>query len=141
MLIGELAERAGTSARTLRYYEEQGLVRPRRDANGYRQYDEAELRVVAEIRARLAAGFGLSDIRPFVECLRAGNEAGHVCPDSVAVLRRKLAEVDGYLDQLTEVRDRLRAQLTEAQRDRARQDRVQRDRAVENREIRCRKLP
>ncbi|MEV6843772.1 MerR family transcriptional regulator [Actinoplanes sp. NPDC051411] len=136
MLIGELAERAGTSARTLRYYEEQGLMRPRRDANGYRQYDDAELRVVAEIRARLAAGFGLEDIRPFVECLRAGNEAGHVCPDSVVVLRRKLAEVDGYLDQLTEVRDRLRAQLTEAQ-----QDRVQRNRAVEQRETRCRKLP
>ena len=131
MLIGELAERAGTSARTLRYYEEQGLMRPRRDANGYRQYDDAELRVVTEIRARLAAGFGLEDIRPFVECLRAGNEAGHVCPDSVVVLRRKLAEVDGYLDQLTEVRDRLRAQLTEAQR----------NRAVEHREKRCRKLP
>ena len=131
MLIGELAERAGTSARTLRYYEEQGLMRPRRDANGYRQYDDAELRVVTEIRARLAAGFGLEDIRPFVECLRAGNEAGHVCPDSVVVLRRKLAEVDGYLDQLTEVRDRLRAQLTEAQR----------NRAVENRETKCRKLP
>jgi DNA-binding transcriptional MerR regulator len=113
MLIGELAEKAGTSARTLRYYEEQGLMRPRRDANGYRQYDDGELRVVAEIRARLAAGFGLDEIRPFVECLRAGNEAGHVCPDSVAVLRRKLAEVDGYLDQLTEVRDRLRAQLAE----------------------------
>jgi DNA-binding transcriptional MerR regulator len=126
MLIGELAEKAGTSARTLRYYEEQGLVRPRRDANGYRQYDDAELQIVAEIRARLAAGFGLEDIRPFVECLRAGNEAGHVCPDSVVVLRRKLTEVDGYLAQLTEVRDRLRAQLTEAQR---------------NRETRCRKLP
>ena len=36
MLIGELAERAGTSPRTLRYYEEHGLVRPRRDVNGYR---------------------------------------------------------------------------------------------------------
>jgi DNA-binding transcriptional MerR regulator len=126
MLIGELAEKAGTSARTLRYYEEQGLVRPRRDANGYRQYDDAELRVVTEIRARLAAGFGLEDIRPFVECLRAGNPAGHVCPDSVVMLRKKLAEVDGYLGQLTEVRDRLRAQLTEAQR---------------NRESRCRKQP
>jgi DNA-binding transcriptional MerR regulator len=124
MLIGELAERAGTSARTLRYYEEQGLVRPRRDANGYRQYDDAELRVVHEIRALLGAGFGLEDIRPFVECLRAGNESGHVCPDSHAVLRRKLAEVEGYLDQLTEVRDRLRVQLTQA---------------VEQRETRCRK--
>jgi DNA-binding transcriptional MerR regulator len=114
MLIGELAERAGTSTRTLRYYEEQGLVRPERDANGYRQYDDAELRVVHEIRALLAVGFGLDDIRPFVACLRAGNQAGHVCPDSVVVLRRKLAEVDGYLEQLTDVRGRLQTQLSQA---------------------------
>src|ERR1043165_4575638 len=112
MLIGELASRAGTSTRTLRYYEEQGLVRPQRDTNGYRQYDDAELRVVHEIRSLLAVGFGLDDIKPFVACLRAGNSSGHVCPDSVAVLRRKLAEVDGYLSELTEVRHRLQAQLT-----------------------------
>ena len=126
MLIGELAERAGTSARTLRYYEEHGLVQPQRDANGYRQYDDAELRVVHEIRALIAVGFGLDDIKPFVACLRAGNESGHVCPDSVVVLRRKLAEVDGYLDQLTEVRRRLNTQLSQA---------------VQHRENRCRKLP
>ncbi|GIM92929.1 MerR family transcriptional regulator [Paractinoplanes toevensis] len=125
MLIGELASRAGTSTRTLRYYEEQGLVRPQRDSNGYRQYDDAELRVVHEIRSLLAVGFGLDDIKPFVACLRAGNSAGHVCPDSVVVLRRKLAEVDGYLSQLTEIRQQLHAQLTQA---------------VENRETRCSSL-
>jgi DNA-binding transcriptional MerR regulator len=114
MLIGELAERAGTSARTLRYYEEHGLVRAQRDARGYRRYDETELRVVHEIRALLAAGFGIDDIRPFVACLRAGNASGHVCPDSVAVLRRKLAEVDTYLDQLSAVREQLRRQLAQA---------------------------
>jgi len=124
MLIGELAERAGTSARTLRYYEQHGLVRPRRNANGYRQYDDAELRVVHEIRSLLADGYGLDDIKPFVACLRAGNEAGHVCPDSVAVLHRRLAEVDGYLAQLTDLRKRVQAQLMQA---------------VENREPGCRK--
>ncbi|GIE79675.1 MerR family transcriptional regulator [Actinoplanes philippinensis] len=113
MLIGELAERAGTSPRTLRYYEEHGLIHPSRDANGYRQYDDGELRVVHEIRALLADGFGVDDIKPFVACLRAGNSAGHVCPDSAAVLRRRLAEVDGYLDQLTAVRHRLQTQLEE----------------------------
>lgn len=122
MLISELAERAGTSPRTLRYYEEHGLVRPRRDANGYRQYDDAELRVVHEIRALLADGFAVDDIKPFVACLRAGNSAGHMCPDSVAVLRRRLAEVDGYLEQLTDVRQRLSEQLTQA---------------IDHREIRC----
>lgn len=125
MLIGELAERAGTSARTLRYYEEHGLVEPRRDRNGYRRYDEGELRVVHEIRALLAAGFGLDDIRPFVACLRAGNAAGHVCPDSVAVLRRKLAEVEECLGQLAAVRDQLRGQLAQA---------------IEERETRCLKI-
>ena len=120
MLIGELAERAGTSARTLRYYEQHGLVEPRRDTNGYRRYDEVELRVVHEIRALLAVGFGLDDIRPFVACLRAGNATGHVCPDSVAVLRRKLAEVETYLDQLAGVRDRLRGQLAQAIEERER---------------------
>jgi DNA-binding transcriptional MerR regulator len=121
MLIGELAERAGTSARTLRYYEEHGLLQAQRNAKGYRKYDETELRVVHEIRALLAVGFGLDDIRPFVACLRAGNESGHVCPDSVAVLRRKLAEVDTYIDQLSAVRDQLRGQLAGAIESRERQ--------------------
>jgi DNA-binding transcriptional MerR regulator len=125
MLIGELAERAGTSTRTLRYYEKHGLVQAERDANGYRRYDDSELRVVHEIRALLAAGFGLDDIRPFVACLRAGNETGHVCPDSVVVLRRKLAEVDGYIDQLTTVRAQLQGQLAHA---------------IEERETRCLKI-
>ncbi|WP_067506259.1 MerR family transcriptional regulator [Actinoplanes sp. TFC3] len=122
MLIGELAERAGTSARTLRYYEEHGLVETSRDANGYRRYEESELKVVHEIKALLAAGFGVEDIRPFVACLRAGNAAGHVCPDSVAVLRRRLREVEACLDELSGVRDRLRGQLAQA---------------IEEREIRC----
>ena len=107
MLIGELASRAGTSTRTLRYYEQHGLVRADRDPHGYRRYDEDEVRVVREIRSLLAAGFGLDDIRPFVACLRAGNESGHVCPDSVAVLRRKLAALD-------DLRERLSDQLAEA---------------------------
>jgi DNA-binding transcriptional MerR regulator len=114
MLIGELAERAGTSTRTLRYYEAHGLVRPRRSANGYRVYDGAELRIVHEIRALLNVGFGLDDIRPFVACLRAGNTSGDICPDSVMVLRRKLAEVDACIDQLAAVRQQLHSQLAQA---------------------------
>ncbi|MDG9674529.1 MerR family transcriptional regulator [Micromonospora sp. DH14] len=114
MLIGELAERAGTSPRTLRYYEAHGLVRAQRSTNGYRIYDEAELRVVREIRALLDVGFGLDDVRPFVACLRAGNSSGDVCPDSVVVLRRKIAEVDAVIDRLGAVRHQLHAQLTHA---------------------------
>jgi DNA-binding transcriptional MerR regulator len=120
MLIGELAGRTGVSARSLRYYEANGLLRPHRTASGYRTYADAELRVVREIRALLAVGFDLDDIRPFVACLRAGNDSGDVCPDSVAVLRRKLTEVDECVDRLTTVRNRLRAQLEGAIRARTR---------------------
>lgn len=118
MMIGELAERAGTSTRTLRYYESRGLLHADRTANGYRVYPDGELRVVREIRALLAVGFDLDDIRPFVACLRAGNASGDVCPDSVAVLRRKLAEVDACIDRLGGVRRALHEQLTHALADR-----------------------
>ncbi|MDQ1652251.1 MAG: hypothetical protein QOI35_1451, partial [Cryptosporangiaceae bacterium] len=61
-------------------------------------------------RSLLAIGFSLEDTRPFLDCLRAGHERGDTCPASVAVLHRKLAEIDGYLGRLQAVR----AQLAEA---------------------------
>ncbi|HEY1572671.1 MAG TPA: MerR family transcriptional regulator [Pseudonocardiaceae bacterium] len=113
MRIGELAERAGTSSRSLRYYEQQGLLTTRRTASGHRDYDESDLRLVHQIRTLLAIGFGLEETRPFVECLRSGHESGGECPASIAVYRRKLAEVESYIDRLTEVRDHLREQLAD----------------------------
>ena len=114
MRIGELAKLAGTSARSLRYYETQGLLSARRAANGHREYDETDLRLVREIRALLDIGFALEDTRPFVECLRAGHATGGVCPDSIATYRRKLGELDEYLQRLHVIRDQLRDQLDAA---------------------------
>lgn len=113
-MIGELAEQAATSPGTLRHYESRGLVRPRRSASGYRLCDKTELRVVTEIRALLAAGFDLDEIRPFVANLRAGNSSGNVYPDSVPVLRRKLAEVDSCPERLGRVRRQVQGQLDDA---------------------------
>ncbi|GAA5178872.1 hypothetical protein GCM10023322_07070 [Rugosimonospora acidiphila] len=56
MRIGTLARETGVSERLLRYYEEQGLLRPVRLANGYREYDESDVTTVSHIRALLAAG-------------------------------------------------------------------------------------
>ncbi|MFD7653054.1 MerR family transcriptional regulator [Actinosynnema sp. NPDC059797] len=115
MRIGELARRGGTTTRALRYYESLGLLSARRDAQGRREYDEADLRLVREIRSLTGIGFALEDTRPFVQCLRDGHESGDACPASVAVYRRKLAELDEYVARLTEARDRVRAQLEEAE--------------------------
>ncbi|MGC9667790.1 MerR family transcriptional regulator [Planosporangium sp. 12N6] len=115
MRIGELAERVGTSTRTLRYYEARGLLPARRSVNGYRDYDEDDLRLVREIRALLDIGFGLEETRPFVECLRAGHPTGDACPASLEVYRRKLAELDAYLARLGTMRTRLSGQLAAAE--------------------------
>ncbi|MGC0418323.1 MerR family transcriptional regulator [Embleya sp. AB8] len=116
MRIGELAERAGTSTRTLRYYEERGLLSARRTSSGYRDYDEDDARLVREIRALLGIGFDLEETRPFVECLRAGHDAGDECPASVAVYRRKLAELDACIDRMQRIRSHLAAQLDQTER-------------------------
>lgn len=116
MLIGELGRRAGVSPRTLRYYESLGLLRSRRTSNGYREYDDDDLVAVQEIRSLVELGFTLEETRPFLECLRAGNSVAGSCPDSLAVYRHKLDEVDAYLDRLTRVRSELASALEDAQR-------------------------
>ena len=115
MRIGELAERAGVSTRTLRYYESRGLIPARRAVNGYRVYGDDDLRLVEQIRTLQDVGFGLEETRPFVECLRAGHPAGDSCPASIAVYRAKLAELDALMDELRAVRDQVSAQLVRAE--------------------------
>lgn len=111
MRIQELAAQAGTTTRTLRYYEAQGLLPTGRAANGYRVYDEHHLRLVREIRSLQRIGFSLADVRPFVECLLAGHESGDDCPASLDVYRRKLAYLERHIAELQGVRDRLSERL------------------------------
>ncbi|MDI2127851.1 MerR family transcriptional regulator [Yinghuangia seranimata] len=115
MRIGELAERAGTTTRTLRYYESRGLLAARRGANGYRDYDEADLRLLEQIRVLQDFGFDLEDTRPFVDCLRAGHDAGDACPASLDVYRAKLAELDACIARMQDVRAEVAAQLARAE--------------------------
>jgi DNA-binding transcriptional MerR regulator len=115
MRIGDLAQRTGTTTRALRFYESQGLLMAQRAPNGYREYDEDDLRLVTEIQTLQGIGFSLDDTRPFVECLRSGHESGDSCADSIETYRRKLAEVDGYLDRLTAIRAGIQAKLDDAQ--------------------------
>ncbi|MFI5801784.1 MerR family transcriptional regulator [Streptomyces sp. NPDC051561] len=115
MRIGELAERAGVSTRTLRYYESRGLLPARRAVNGYRVYGDDDLRLVEQIRTLQDFGFGLEETRPFVECLQAGHPAGDSCPASLAVYRKKLSELDALIGELTTVRDQVTAELVRAE--------------------------
>jgi len=115
MRIGELAARAGTTTRTLRYYESRGLLPARRGNNGYRTYDEGDLRLLRQIRTLQDFGFDLEETRPFVECLRAGHPEGDSCPASLAVYRRKLGELDALIGELQAVRVHVGEQLARAE--------------------------
>lgn len=97
MRIGELAQRTGTSARLLRYYEEQGLIRVGRRANGYRDYDEALVDQVAHIRGLLDAGLSTRIIKQILPCLNEPSEIhfADATPEIIATL-------EGHRDRLAE---------------------------------------
>ncbi|MFC5955494.1 MerR family transcriptional regulator [Streptomyces pratens] len=116
MRIGEPAARAGTTTRTLRYYESRGLLSARRTGNNHRTYDENDLKLLRQIRTLQDFGFELEETRPFVECLRAGHPEGDSCPASLAVYRRKLDELDALIGELQTVRAVVGEQLGRAEK-------------------------
>ncbi len=62
MKIGEVATRSGVSVDALRFYEEKGLIKPQRAANGYRLYPEQTLQLVGYIKLAQQLGFSLAEI-------------------------------------------------------------------------------
>lgn len=105
MRIGDVAERAGLSARTLRFYEGEGLLPdPGRSRSGYREYDADVLDRLAFIRDSRAAGFTLRQIRQVLE-IRDGGE--QPCLHVGRLIEDRLAEVEHRIAELDETRRRL----------------------------------
>lgn len=69
MRIGELAQRTGASIRSVRYYEECGLLAPTRSASGQRRYEEPDVARLTLIRQLLAAGLGTAAIDEVLPCM------------------------------------------------------------------------
>ncbi|MEU4802531.1 MerR family transcriptional regulator [Actinosynnema sp. NPDC023587] len=63
MRIGELSERTGATVRMLRYYDQHGLVRPRRTESRYRVYDESDVERVRSVRCLIASGLNVRLVR------------------------------------------------------------------------------
>ena len=102
MLIGEVASAAGMSSKTLRFYEEQGLLPPaRRSANGYRQYSGDTLARLDFIARGRAAGLSLSQIRNILAVSEPGDAP---CAHVKDVLAGQLAELDLKIAELTALR-------------------------------------
>ncbi|MEV3959842.1 MerR family transcriptional regulator [Nocardia sp. NPDC050193] len=112
MRIGELSRRTGVSRRSLRYYEQNQLLRSHRTANGWREYDEAGVHRVRRIAELLGHGLTVEGIRQLEACLDQHDP--HDCDDparAMEVYRARLAVLDDRLHRLRDSRDTLRESL------------------------------
>ena len=96
--IGAVAERAGTNAPTIRYYEEIGLLRPAdRQAGGQRAYGEEDVRRLAFIRRCRDFGFSIEQVRSLVALVqdreRSCMDARDLAQEHLTAVRAKLSEL------------------------------------------------
>jgi DNA-binding transcriptional MerR regulator len=116
MRIGELARRTGVPPRLLRYYEEQGLLTPERDRNGYRSYAASDVYRIQQIRGLLDSGLTtgiISRILPFL--VEHSGEiqlpAQCVTAETTGLLEREADRLQQRIDCLARNRDAIRAYL------------------------------
>lgn len=106
MRIGVLAARAGLTTKTVRYYEDAGLLPPPpRTPAGYRDYSPPALARLAFVRSAQAAGLTLAEIRS-VLAIRDGGQAP--CQHVTGLIDQHLAQVGQRLAELTQAQDVLR---------------------------------
>ena len=107
MEIGELASSTGVSVKTLRFYEDQGLIpEPARTASGYRDYPSDVTARVHFIRSAQAAGLKLRQIGQILDIREQGEPP---CQHVRTVVHDRLAEVDERLADLDRIRNELLA--------------------------------
>ncbi|MFM9372179.1 MerR family transcriptional regulator [Streptomyces sp. Da 82-17] len=113
MQIGELAQRTGASRRSIRYYEQQGLLEAHRAGNGWRVYEASAVHRVLNVRELIGAGLTVDDIRQVTPCLDMKTEEFLACQDGsdeiLATYEGRLAAVEAKAAELA----RYRAELVE----------------------------
>jgi len=109
MRIGELAAATGVSPRSLRYYEEQGLIRPTRTPGGWRDFDDSTVDRVILIQHLYAAGIPSTTIDQLLPCLDAppaerNGVLEELLAQHVEHLESKRREIDRELATLQSLR-------------------------------------
>ncbi|MFI1092006.1 MerR family transcriptional regulator [Streptomyces sp. NPDC020917] len=105
MRIGELARRSGVSVRSLRYYEEQGLLRSERSPSGQRHYGDGDVERVLFLQRLYNAGLSSRTILELLPCVDAPSLG-----NSLAALERMAQErekLSAHIDDLIRTRDAL----------------------------------
>lgn len=118
MRIGELSKRAGVSPRSLRYYEEQGLLTSSRSDAGQRHYSDAAVERVSLIRQLFDAGMSSRVIATVLPCVDIPGDLG-VVEETYAAMMRERDRIDVDIARLIETRDALDVVIRANRRHRA----------------------
>ncbi|MCN9242934.1 MerR family transcriptional regulator [Streptomyces sp. RY43-2] len=112
MQIGELSERTGVSRRSIRYYEQKGLLHAHRTDKGWREYSEDAVNAVLNVQGLLQAGLTVDDIQRVAPCLSMDvidfmscENADHAIAmyeERLAVIDEKAALLQRHREELTE---------------------------------------
>lgn len=114
MKIGELADRVGVNPKTIRFYENKGLLpEPARRPSGYRDYGADDVGRLSFIRTAQRLGFNLSEI---AEILAFKERGERPCDYVLSVLDAQVADVDRRLGELVALRSELVALKATADR-------------------------
>lgn len=114
MRIGELAHRVGVNPKTVRFYEETGLLPEAvRRPSGYRDYGEEDVARLAFIRSAQRLGFNLSQISEILAFKERGERP---CDFVLSVLDSQLTDIDRRLGELVALRAELMALKAKADR-------------------------
>jgi MerR family transcriptional regulator, Zn(II)-responsive regulator of zntA len=107
--IGQVAQRAGVSTDTIRYYERLGLLpKPHRTLAGYREYSENTVNRITLVRNAMRFGFSLREISGFLRVREAGGKPCHQVRHAAQII---LDRVDQQIVELTSTRETMRETL------------------------------
>lgn len=104
MNIGEAAKRSGLPAKTIRYYEEIGLVAPTRSPNGYRDYSDSDVHRLRFVQRSRSLGFTIDECRLLLSLYDDKHRASG---DVKAIALEKVAEIDRKIEEMQSLRDTL----------------------------------
>lgn len=110
--IGEIARLYNISADSLRYYEEAGILKPRRDTNGYRMYSINDIRTLNILRELRSIGFSMEDIKEHLQNFDL-NRTLSIFEDAVSAIDRRTAELSSLRNQIDERIHEIRRHMSE----------------------------
>ncbi len=115
LTIGQLSGKTGASRRSLRHYEDEGLLSAARGPNGYRAYTEDAVEVVGRIKALLSLGLPLRVVREVLPCVHSGDlRAVSPCTGLRDVLTDELRRLDAVASKVLATRAAIDAVLQRA---------------------------